>query len=65
MIFCANDPTTHHSAQQIMPSGTKFGLSGTDLIHGDDQKTVAGTEVAPSISVTTSNSSLATAADIH
>lgn len=48
-----------------MPSGTKFGLSGTDLIHGDDQKTVAGTEVAPSISVTTSNSSLATAADIH
>ncbi|KAF8351548.1 pyridoxal phosphate-dependent transferase [Amanita rubescens] len=36
-----------------MPSGNKFGLSGTDLLHGDDQSTAAGSEIAPSISVTT------------
>ena len=37
-----------------MPGRSKFGLSGTDLVHGDDL--VAGSEVAPSISVSTSKS---------
>ncbi|KAF8719139.1 hypothetical protein AX14_011400 [Amanita brunnescens Koide BX004] len=36
-----------------MPGRNKFGLSGTDLVHGDDLKPVAGSEVAPSISVST------------
>ncbi|KAF8719148.1 hypothetical protein AX14_011406, partial [Amanita brunnescens Koide BX004] len=36
-----------------MPGRSKFGLSGTDLVHGDDLKPVAGSEVAPSISVST------------
>ena len=39
-----------------MPGHSKFGLSGTDLIHADDLKHTAGYEVAPSISVSTSKS---------
>lgn len=39
-----------------MPGHSKFGLSGTDLLHADDVKHTAGYEVAPSISVSTSKS---------